>query len=427
MKIFILVYGIAFLIVLFSVVARIMSRKAIILSTFRMYVLVAITFLIPLIVSGIGVAISGYHLASAFNQTPNIMILIISILCWSIFITAAAVGLYFGSVRLMGEIILVNIEEQKVFDTLGQVLDDNGIIYSEKQAQFYLNDAGGFIRVMTRGKWNFFFLQFTNTKEYFPAIFDGLKNRLGSYKAVQVPWWSLTLFIPVLPVFFSLLNEIPSLKDMLVIDLYSSGEWPRIVGSYGSWGMYLSGQIMGLSLLLLAMRVWIKKPLILNSTRLISWIGMVVLMIHILSLFLVSLTNYNLHIMSLIFCLLFIGFVPYFMRKIQMYYGFMNISPEQVSETLVETLRRHALSFSTTRHVIVLDDGAEFKLLFSNGQMGMEISKQEDHRELINDFLSSLKQKPSTVLVTQNLLILFLGLMITAYWFSPYFLYFLFR
>jgi hypothetical protein len=428
MKISLLIYGVLFLIALFGVFARIMSRKAIIIPTFRAYLFAAIAFVIPLLIVGVGLAISTYDLSLAFsNKRPNLMMFVVPVLCWSIFVIAAAVGSYYGSVRLMGEIILINVEEEKVFDVLRRILDDGGIAYLEKQTQFHLNQTEGSVRLVTMRKQNFFFLQFTNAKQYMSTIFDGLKKDLENYQTLQIPWWSLTLFIPLLPALVALLNEVPNLKDILVIDLSSFGEWPRIIGGYGSWGMYLSGQIMAVSLLLLAIRLWIKKPFVLTSTKWISWVGTIVLMTHIVSLLLVSLINYDLHIGPLFFLLILICLIPYLLNKIQTYYGFMNILPEQVSDTLMEVLRRRGVPFSETRHAIVLEDGTEFKLQVSKGQVSMEISKPENHKELIKEFLSSLRNKPATILVAQNLLILFAALMIMAYWFSPYLLHFLFR
>ncbi len=421
------VYGVLFFIAILGVVVRIMSRKAIIVSFRQVYMSLVVAILIPLLVSSILLVTSIYKLSSESNSPINTASFVLPILCLSVFIVLLGVVFFYALRRSMGEIILINIEEQKVFESLKSILENSGIVYTEKQSLFLFDGGKGSICVVTKMKANFSSLQFTNAKQYIPVVLNSLKKDFENYKVSQKPWWSLMVFLPFLPLLFFMLSEIPGLKNILVIDLDSFGEWPRTIGGYGTWGMYLSGQIIGFSSLLLAIRVWIKKPLIMTFTSVVSRIGAMVIVIHAFSLFFASLINYSLHLVMLIMCLLLTGLTLYYMKMARKYYGFMNISPEQVNETLIEVLTQRNISFLETRHVIVLQDGSEIKIQKSRQYVGMEFSQAENHNELVKDFLGILKTKPATILASDNLLILFAALMIVAYWFSPYLSYFLFR
>jgi len=339
------------------------------------------------------------------------------------FMAVAFIVTFYVLRQSMGDIILINVEEQKVFDSIALILNNAKVSFVEKPAEFPIGT--GSIRVLTRKSSNVVMLQLVNTKGYFPLLFGELRETFRNYRISKIPLGALRLFFPFIPLIFIMTLNSPVLKELLDIDLSSFGSLPRRIGGYGTWGMYLSGQLFGIILMILSVRVWIKRPLALTPSA-FRWGGVLVIF-NLLSLCLVSLINFHLHLGLLFLELSICGLILYYLRIANRYYWFKNISSETLHGALNETLNRFNISSSASRHGYLLEDGTEINVQVSYQGILVESSKPEAHKELIRALLDSVKKKPATIFVSENLLILLGSLIVTAYWFSPLLLRLFFR
>lgn len=423
MENFLNIYAILLLIGILAVIARIMTRRAIVVSIYQIFFPFAIAVFVPLLLAAIGMLTSLYDLSLRADVQSRSLIIWMPVFC-----SGGILGLifvFYMFLRSTGDVILINVDEQLVFDSIQHILEKNNITYDSAGSQFLLDDGKGLIQVITRMKSSLSFLQFANTKKYLPVMFDGLKKDLRDYRSPRIPWLALALLLPCLP-FLSILSiNVPGLKNILEFDLSFLGELPRIVGENASWGTYLTGQISGLALLLLSVRVWIKKPLII--TPMMLRVVVIVFAVHMLFLFLTSLSNYTVNLVLLVLCLAAISFVIYYWKIAEKHYSFMNVSPSHVSDALNEVLARQSIPFSESRYGPVLQDGTKIELQTTRPYTRVEIDEPRNHKDFIKEFLATLKKKPPEIAVVANFWILFFALAITTYWFLPYLFKLFFR
>lgn len=402
---------IGYSIALFVLGIRMLSRRAFALTPLKIYPWVVVPLILMLVVG-----------IFKFSDT---FFLLIS-LCLDLFILIPFLIFFLLLRRYANGPVIFNCEKKRVIELLSQILQEQGIAFSQERTVFSINqgqstlELSGYSNYPSR-------VNIKGDRSVFQPVLQQLQIVLKDEKSTK---YSPVTFLVIFYSIFMLGQVINfAFPKALQIDLSGYGEIIRQIGELGASGFYIGGTIIALGLIGCAILCFIPKPLILMKTSTGQW-GMAILFLFSMMFFVLTLVNYSLYLLILFYVIGFNIILVFMTKTAPTFYGIVNVNTAGVDITnnLREILNQQQIEFQEVNNEFHLKSGAVLEVQSSpmkQNSVGMTIVGRnlEPKLPMVEKlFLNDVKKLPGKASVLVGLILLGLGLLQLAYFMSPFLL-----
>ena len=408
-------------------ITKVMTRRAIILSSKLVYYTISIVLVLPILFLVGTMIISLVDIDSNMNTSISIF----SLALLALFIGGASLVLIFLFSLVLktafGDIILINISGTDAIPYLRSIFESLNLSSIETAYGFVFENAGVKIQFYEKIHGVYSSLHLGKEKHLLPVLLNSLSKEFDGYRASKTPWLALGAFIPFLPYISIVIENLSGVRDIFVLDLSQFGYLPRTLGLYGAIGFYSLGVLMGLCLLIYAIRSWIKRPILITPAFI--RVGGVILAAFTLSFILMTMVNFRLNLLFVLMLGLVFVFSLYVFMTAEKYLYVGNTSLKAVNEAIVNVLLQQNTLFTKEPGVIKYFDRLEIRFWYTPAATSgfIRFSDPKKQKNVIKDIFMAVKTKPAVISNSENMLYLLFALLQLGYFLSPFLLRLLFN